>query len=135
MDSKTPLILSKQEYAALSKEAQKSHLDTSAFDALKPEEIARARVTKAAFFELHPLLPKMTREGAAEQTYDQWLTTKRIVEERVVTEDPTGLSDDKVEVYIPARYVNSERRRHNVNKRRAVEHSQATGLPLPADFR
>ena len=134
MDPKILPILSRAELAALDKEARKGRLDSSMFESLRPEEMAAATVTKAAFFELHPTLPRMTSE-AAEQTYSQWITTRRVIESRIVTEDPTGIKEDEVSILLPARYVNSERRRFNVNKRRAVEHSQLTGTPIPADFR
>jgi hypothetical protein len=112
-------------------------LSAEAFERAKPEEVKGAYVTKADFFKLTPLKEINGAEncsGPAEQTYGRWVSSGRVKEEVEVVEDPTGIDPDRSEVFVPARFVNAERRRANVNAR-VTREAQAMGLdtrPLAA---
>lgn len=111
-------LLSAQEYEALTDKA----------------DVVGKYVTKEDFFALTSLA-SMSAEGAAEATYQRWLMAKRVVETREVIQDPTGLTEDKVTVLIEARYINSERRRENANKRQVEESRKVLLSSLPAALR
>jgi len=99
-------------------------LSAEAYESLADKsQVAGRYVTKETFFALTSLR-LMTDPGAAETTYSRWLVSRRVQEVVTVEQDPTGLTEDKTSVLIEARYVNAERRRENINKRR-VEESRA----------
>jgi hypothetical protein len=107
---------------------KKDILTTDSFDQATPEQLTRGFVSKSTFFSLTPLASitgSVSLSGAAEETYQRWVGTGRVKEIREVSEDPTGLTADTVEIYVQARYVNSERRRHNVNARVIAETAKA----------
>lgn len=95
---------------------------------MKPEEVAKTTVDRDLFFALTPLA-QMTVPEAAATTYDRWLMTGRVKERRVVKESVDGLEDDKVEIYIEARYINAENRRANVTRRK-MEAMRADGYDV-----
>jgi hypothetical protein len=85
-------------------------------------------LTKVEFFAKAPTLQGMSPE-AAEQTYQRWLGTGRVVETRLVTESEDGLTEDKIDVLIDIKYLGRETRRHNVNVRRREE-ARAAGCDV-----
>ena len=109
-------------------------LSTAEFEACRPEEVAGCLVSKESFFQLTSL-KEMTEPGAAEATYQRWLATGRVQEIRNVEIDPTGLTEDKVEIMVEARFVNAERRRVNVNKREIAKAKALLDESLPASLR
>jgi hypothetical protein len=109
---------------------------------VKPEEYAAYYVTKEDFFALTSLagMSRANEEDprsidAAEATYVRWVQTGRVKEIRVVVEDPTGEMPDQVSVFVEARYINSERRRENQQKRRIEEARAAMQHTLPPALR
>ena len=108
-------------------------ITTEEFEKLKPEEVVGKVVKKETFIALTSLR-EMTPQ-AAEDTYQRWLATKRIVETRTIKEDPTGINEDEVLITLEARYVNSERRRENKNKRLIEQGRAAMMGTLPPALR
>lgn len=101
-------------------------ISISQFEKLKPEEVVGHCVSKEDFFKL-TWLRLMTEPGAAEATYQRWLQTGRVRQIVTTVEDPTGITEDQIEVTIEARFINSERRRENICKRR-IEESKALAI-------
>lgn len=101
------------------------------FEKLKPEEVTGKCVSKADFFAL-TWLKTMTDPGAAEATFQRWLQTGRVRQIVTTVEDPTGVNEDTTEITIEARFVNSERRRENIGKRKIEEARKMYMKELPA---
>lgn len=99
-----------------------------------PAKVAGYCVTKDDFFALTSLR-EMTEPGAAEYTYSMWLNTGRVKEIRTTKEDPQGLVADEVAITLECRWVNSELRRENNNRRQIAESLKAAQDLLPAALR
>lgn len=109
-------------------------LSIEELDKCKPEELAGKHVTKETFFAVVPTLQGMSSQ-AAEDTYQRWLITRRVVEHVITKEDPTGIKEDERAVYVEARYINLEKRRYNRNQRMIEEARKAVASQLPPALR